>query len=280
LEPITASSFLIVISAFVFGSIVGSFLNVCIYRLPREESIAFPPSHCTSCGTQIKFYNNIPILSYIILIGRCRTCGERISPIYPIVEILSGLISALLVWRFGLTIQAIFYTIFLFALIVVTFIDLEHKIIPNFITLPGIIFGLIYGALRTDWGSAQMALSSLHLDLWSVFRTLDEVPVFDSLSGIVLGGGMLFIVGLLYEVIRKREGMGLGDVKLLAMIGAFLGWRSVLFVALVSSFIGTIVGISIVLYKKGDLKYAIPFGPFLSLAAAIYCFTGGFSLRF
>lgn len=219
-------------------------------------------------------------MSYLLLLGRCRTCSERISPIYPIVEIISGLISALLIWRFGLTIQTIFYIIFLFALIVVTFIDLEHKIIPNVITFPGIIVGLIYSALRTDWGSVRMTLSSLHLDLWSVFRTLDEVPIFDSLSGILLGGGMLFLVGFLYEVIRKREGMGLGDVKLLAMIGAFLGWRSVLFVTLVSSFIGTIVGISIILYKRGDLKYAIPFGPFLSLAAAIYCFTGGFSFRF
>lgn len=256
---------------------MGSFLNVCIYRLPREESIVFPPSHCTSCGTRIKFYNNIPILSYLFLLGRCRACGNRISPIYPIVEILSGLISASLVWRFGLTIQTIFYTIFLFALTVVTFIDLEHKIIPNVITLPGIIVGLIYGALRTDWGSAHTALSSLHFDLWSIIKILNEVPIFDSLSGIILGGGVLFLVGFLYEVIRKREGMGLGDVKLLAMIGAFLGWKSVLFVALVSSFIGTIVGISIILYKKGDLKYAIPFGPFLSIAAAIYCFTGGFS---
>lgn len=281
MEPLTAhSDLLIVIFTFIFGSVIGSFLNVCIYRLPRGESIVFSPSHCTSCGTRIKYYNNIPILSYILLRGRCGTCGKRISPIYPIVEILSGLISASLVWKFGLTIQTLFYVIFLFALIVVTFIDLEHQIIPNVITLPGIIVGLIYSALITDWGSAQTTLSSLHFDLWSIIRILNEVPIFDSLFGIILGGGILFLIGSLYEIIRKREGMGLGDVKLLAMIGAFLGWRSVLFVALVSSFIGTIVGISIVLYKKGDLKYAIPFGPFLSLAAAIYCFTGGFGFRF
>lgn len=259
---------------------MGSFLNVCIYRLPREESIVFPPSHCTTCGTRIKFYNNIPIVSYLLLLGKCRTCGGRISLTYLIVEILSGTIFALLVWRFGLTLQTLFYTIFLLALIVVTFIDLEHRVIPNIITLPGIIVGLIYGALRTDWGSAQTVLGSLRPEFWRVLRTLNEVPVFDSLSGIILGGGMLFLVGFLYEIIRKREGMGLGDVKLLAMIGAFLGWRSVLFVALVSSFIGAIVGISIVLYRRGNLKYAIPFGPFLSLAAALYCFTGGFIFRF
>jgi leader peptidase (prepilin peptidase) / N-methyltransferase len=281
LELVTAhSGFLIYISAFIFGSVVGSFLNVCIYRLPREESIVFPPSHCASCGTQIKFYNNIPIVSYLFLLGKCKTCGKRISPTYPIVEILSGIISAFLVWRFGFTLQTIFYIIFLSALLVVTFIDIKHQIIPNVITLPGIIVGLIYGAIRTDWGSAQQTLNYLHPDLWSILRILNELPIVDSLSGMILGGGMLFLVGFLYEIIRKREGMGLGDVKLLAMIGAFLGWKSVLFVALVSSFIGTIVGISIILYKRGDLKYAIPFGPFLSLAAALYCFTGGFSFRF
>jgi leader peptidase (prepilin peptidase) / N-methyltransferase len=281
LEPITTpSGFLLFIPAFILGSVVGSFLNVCIYRLPRGESIVFPPSHCASCETPIKFYNNIPIVSYLVLLGRCRACGARISPTYLIVEILSGVISALLIWRFGLTLQSFFYLIFLFALIIVTFIDLEHRIIPNVITLPGIILGLIYGALRTDWGGMQTALSSLRPDLWGVLRILDQAPIMDSIFGIILGGGMLFLVGFLYEIIRKREGMGMGDVKLLAMIGAFLGWRSVLFVALVSSFIGTIVGISIILYKRGNLKYAIPFGPFLSLAAALYCFIGGFNFRF
>jgi leader peptidase (prepilin peptidase)/N-methyltransferase len=281
LETITTpGGFLLFILAFILGSVVGSFLNVCIYRLPRGESIVFPPSHCASCETPIKFYNNIPIVSYLVLLGRCRACGARISPTYLIVEILSGVISALLIWRFGLTLQSFFYLIFLFALIIVTFIDLEHRIIPNVITFPGIILGLIYGALRTDWGGMQTALSSLRPDLWGVLRILDQAPVMDSIFGIILGGGMLFLVGFLYEIIRKREGMGMGDVKLLAMIGAFLGWRSVLFVALVSSFIGTIVGISIILYKRGNLKYAIPFGPFLSLAAALYCFIGGFSFRF
>ncbi len=280
MEPITTSSgFLILIPAFIVGSVIGSFLNVCIYRLPRQESIVFPPSHCTSCGTPIKFHNNIPILSYIILLGRCTACNGRISPIYPIVEVLSGLISALLIWRFGFTLQSFFYLIFLFALIVVTFIDLEHRIIPNVITFPGIILGLVYSALRTDLSSMQTVLSSFHFDLWNIPRTLDDVPIIDSAFGVILGGGMLFLVAFLYETIRRREGMGMGDVKLLAMIGAFLGWRSVLFVALASSLIGTLVGISIILYKRSDLKYTIPFGPFLSIAAALYCFIGGFSFR-
>jgi leader peptidase (prepilin peptidase)/N-methyltransferase len=263
--------------AFIFGSVIGSFLNVCIYRLPREESIVFPPSKCTSCNTPIRFYDNVPIVSYLVLRGRCRACGKGISPVYPVVETLSGLISVLLVWRFGLTLEALFYLVFLFALVVITFIDLEHMIIPNVITIPGTVVGLIHGALRTDWGYTQVLLSSFHLGLRGVLSILDGVPVMDSLFGIILGGGTLFLIGLLYEVIRKREGMGMGDVKLIAMIGAFLGWKGVIFVVFVSSLIGTLVGLSIILYKRGDLRYAIPYGPFLSLAAAIYCFTDGFN---
>ena len=266
--------------SFVFGSVIGSFLNVCIYRLPREQSIVFPPSNCTSCNTPIRFYDNIPIISYLLLRGKCRSCGERISPVYLIVEVLSGLICALLVWRFGLSLTALFYFVFLSALVVVTFIDLEHMIIPNVITFPGILVGIIYAALKTDWSTAHLLLGSSHFNLRSILRILNEVPIIDSIFGVVLGGGVLFLIGFLYEVIRKREGMGMGDVKLLAMIGAFLGWKGVIFVTFISSLIGTVVGISIILYKGGDLKYAIPYGPFLSLAAALYCYTGGFSFEF
>jgi leader peptidase (prepilin peptidase)/N-methyltransferase len=273
-----SSGFPVLLFAFIVGSVLGSFLNVCIHRLPREESIVFPPSHCISCNTQIRFYDNIPIVSYLLLLGRCRACGTRISPMYLITEILSGLVCTLLVFKFGFTLKTLFYLVFLFALIVVTFIDLEHRIIPNIITLPGILIGLVYGALRTDWSSARILFGSFEFNLYSILRILNEVPIVDSLFGIILGGGMLFLIGFLYEVIRKREGIGMGDVKLLAMIGAFLGWRSVIFVALISSIIGTIVGLSIILYKKGDLRYAIPFGPFLSLAAALYLFTGGFDI--
>jgi len=278
LEP--SNSIVLYIFAFIFGSLIGSFLNVCIYRLPREESIVFPPSKCTSCNTPIRFYDNVPIVSYLVLRGRCRACGESISPVYPIVEALSGLISALLVWRFGLTLETLFYLVFLFALVVITFIDLEHMMIPNVITIPGMVIGLIYGALRTDWGYTQVLFRSFHFGLQGILGTLNEVPIIDSLFGIILGGGALFLIGFLYEVIRKREGMGMGDVKLLAMIGAFLGWKGVIFVAFVSSLIGTVVGLSIILYQRGDLRYAIPYGPFLSLAAALYCYTGGFNFRF
>jgi len=275
----TVSSALI-IPAFVFGSVVGSFLNVCIYRLPRQESIVLPDSHCTSCRTRIKPYDIIPIASYLILLGRCRACGSRISPTYLVVELLSGVVSALLVWRFGISLTSLFYLIFLFSLIVVTFIDLEHRIIPNVITLPGIIVGLIYNALNTNWVTLQMDLSYFQFTLSDFLRISDEVDIIGSILGIILGGGILYFIGFIYEAIKKREGMGMGDVKLLAMIGAFIGWKGVIFVAFLSSLFGVLVGIPIIFFKRGDLKYAIPYGPFLSLAAAFYCFTGGFSFRF
>jgi leader peptidase (prepilin peptidase)/N-methyltransferase len=278
LEP---SNFTILyLFSFFFGSAIGSFLNVCIYRLPREESIVFPPSNCTSCNNPIRFYDNIPMISYLFLRGKCRSCRERISPVYLIVEVLSGLICALLVWRFGFSLTTLFYFVFLSALVVITFIDLEHMIIPNVITFPGIVVGIIYAGLKTDWNTAHLLFGSSRLNLESIIRILNGVPIIDSIFGIILGGGVLFLIGFLYEVIRKREGMGMGDVKLLAMIGAFLGWKGVIFVVFISSLIGTVVGISIILYKRGDLKYAIPYGPFLSLAAALYCYTGGFSFRF
>jgi leader peptidase (prepilin peptidase)/N-methyltransferase len=142
------------------------------------------------------------------------------------------------------------------------------------------VVGIIYAGLKTDWNTAHLLFGSSRLNLESIIRILNGVPIIDSIFGIILGGGVLFLIGFLYEVIRKREGMGMGDVKLLAMIGAFLGWKGVIFVVFISSLIGTVVGISIILYKRGDLKYAIPYGPFLSLAAALYCYTGGFSFRF
>ncbi len=266
--------------SFIFGAVVGSFLNVCIYRLPREESIVFPPSHCTDCGTGIKAYHNIPILSYLFLGGKCASCGSRISFMYPFVEALSGLLLLFIFWKYGLSWPTLFYTIFAFSLVVITFIDLEHFIIPNVITFPGVAVGLIFNAIITDWAKFPEVWGAVEHDVIGLFQLAAHVPVVDGVLGAILGGGVLYLIAFLYELIRKREGMGMGDVKLLAMIGAFLGWKGVIFVAFVSSLLGTIVGISIILYQRGDLKYAIPFGPFLSIAAIIYIFTGGFSFSF
>lgn len=189
-------------------------------------------------------------------------------------EILSGFICLLSVWKFGITMEALFYLIFLASLVAVTFIDLEHMIIPNVITIPGISIGILYAIIRTDWGVLMRFVEDYNSHHYSIASILISQPIFDSILGAILGGGILYLIALLYLIIRKREGMGMGDVKLLAMIGAFLGWKSIIYVTLISSVLGTIVGLAIILFKRGDASYALPFGPFLSLAAALYLFTG------
>lgn len=239
---------MLIFISFLFGAIVGSFLNVCIYRLPREESIVFPGSHCPYCKTPIRFYDNIPIISYIFLRGKCRYCSHSISPQYPIIEWLTALSSVLLFIKYGISLNYLIYFAFVSALIVITVIDLYHQIIPDVISLPGIGVGL---------------LSSL---------ILSNITFWESLIGIISGGGILFLVAVGYQWLFKREGMGGGDVKLLAMIGAFLGWKSVFLTIILSSFIGSVVGIVLIAIKGKNLKYAIPFGPFLSLGAVISLF--------
>jgi len=266
------------ILSFILGSIIGSFLNVCIYRLPREESIVYPGSHCTSCKKSISFYHNIPILSYIFLGGRCSHCNSKISFGYPLVEILSGLLFVATLWKFGMILDTLFYLLFISGLIVITFVDLKHMIIPNVITYPGILVGILYNALTTNWQNSLELVSNFSFGFQNFFELLNEVPILDSLFGVILGGGILLLIAYTYEIIRKRQGMGMGDVKLLALIGAFLGWQGVFFVIFLSSILGSIVGLSIIITRKGDLKYALSFGPFLSIAAIIYIFTGGFKI--
>ncbi len=239
----------------VLGAALGSFLNVLIYRLPEETSIIFPASRCPHCRKAIRFYDNIPVISYILLKGRCRECHEKISFRYPLVELITAVISLLLFWKFGLTFQYLFSFIFVCALMVITFIDLDHQIIPDVITLPGIpIFFL----------AAVFAMNLRFLDAF---------------LGFLIGGGCLYGIAFVYELVTKREGMGGGDIKLLAMIGAFLGWQSLLFVLLVSSLLGAVVGISLMMVKGQDMKYAVPFGPFLSFAAVAYIFFGDYAIR-
>lgn len=234
----------------LFGAVIGSFLNVCIFRLPEEESIATPGSHCPQCKKPIRFYDNIPLVSYLILRGKCRNCQTPISFQYPLVEGITALGSVLLFMKFGPTWSYLFYFCFLSALIVIAVIDLRHQIIPDVISIPGIAVGLL-GSL-----------------------ILPQITFFHSLVGTLLGGGSLFFVATMYQWLFKREGMGGGDVKLLAMIGAFLGWRAVILTILLSSLIGSAVGILIILLKGKDFKYAIPFGPFLSLGAMMSLFFG------
>ncbi len=235
----------------IAGAAIGSFLNVCIYRIPEEnQSIIYPASRCPRCLKPIKPYDNIPVVSYIILMGKCRNCGVRISLRYPAVEMLTAGLAFALFWKFGLTFQFLCAFIFTCALTVITFIDLDHQIIPDVISLPGIPVFLL------------MAVFVMRL------------PWLEALLGVLLGGGTLYMVAVGYEYATGREGMGGGDIKLLAMLGAFLGWKSLLFILLVSSLTGAVVGISVMAAKGKDMKYAVPFGPFLSIAAVLYLFIG------
>lgn len=241
--------------SFLLGTVIGSFLNVCICRIPVGESIVHPPSRCPKCGSAIRWYQNIPILSYLLLQGRCAGCGVRISPRYPLVEALTGLLFALVIYRFGLEYFVPVLWLFAASLVVITFIDLDHQIIPDVISLPGIIVGIACSFV-IPWIS------------WT-----------DSLLGILVGGGSLYLIAAGYELLTKKEGMGGGDIKLLAMIGAFLGWKAVLPVIFFSSLMGTLVGVPVMLIQKADSKLAIPFGPFLAAAALFYLFWGPALIR-
>ena len=234
----------------LFGMSVGSFLNVCIYRLPRGLSVIRPRSMCPGCETQIASYDNIPVISYLWLRGRCRHCGETISFRYPVVELGAGLFALAIYLRYGLTLDALVLYTLVAALLAVTFIDIDHKIIPNVITFPGIAVGLV-------------------CSFW-----LDHITFRESIAGTVLGGGILLVVAWGYYFFTKKEGMGGGDVKLLAMIGAFLGWKAVVFTIFVGSAVGTVVGVIIMLRTKEGRKMAVPFGPFLSLGALLFIFHG------
>lgn len=236
--------------SFVFGSVVGSFLNVCIYRLPRGESIIRPGSHCPHCRSPIAFYDNVPILSYLILRGRCRSCGGRISPRYPLVEAMGGAGAVAAAIKFGFSPQALIHFALLCSLIVVSFIDLDHMIIPDEISLGGLAVGLFL----------------------SLFHLLHGPK--EALGGALVGGGTLWVVAEGHHLLTKREGMGGGDIKLMAMVGSFLGWKGVIFSIFSGSFFGSIVGLILMRAKKADGKYAIPFGPFLSLGATCYIFFG------
>jgi leader peptidase (prepilin peptidase)/N-methyltransferase len=241
---------MIIVTIFLFGAILGSFLNVCIYRLPRSESILSPPSHCPNCGEPVKFYDNIPIVSYVILMGKCRRCKQYISIRYPLVEGLSGLLCIALFLRYGLTLNFLLLLPLVLALIIITFIDLDYQIIPNVISIPGIPIGI---------GASFIS----PLISWT-----------ESVYGMLIGGCFLLAVGQIYKWVTKKEGMGFGDVKLLAMIGAWLGWKAIPFILFSSSLIGTLIGGGSLLLSKKGLRSRIPFGPFISLATIIYIFFG------
>lgn len=233
----------------VLGLAVGSFLNVCIHRLPRGQSLNSPPSRCPQCDYRLRWFDNIPVVSYAILGGRCRKCRAPISIRYPIIELVTMGLFVLHGAVFGWTPLLVPRVLFACAMVVLFAIDLEHQLLPNIITLPGIIVGLIASSVLPP-------------------------GMIDALIGMLVGGGVLWLIGEAYFRYSGHEGMGGGDVKMLAMIGAFLGWKLVLVTLVLSSVLGSIIGVIVIAIRKGGMKYALPYGTFLALGALVASLAG------
>ncbi|MEG2985231.1 MAG: prepilin peptidase [Peptostreptococcaceae bacterium] len=249
--------FLIV--SFVMGAIFGSFYNVCIYRIPEKQSIVSPPSHCYNCNTRLKYIDLVPIISWIFLKGKCRYCEAKVSSRYAIVEFLTAILFSLIYISFGYEIKTLYYMFLVSLLIIITFIDIDHYIIPDNLILIGSIVAIIVNLL--GYG----------------------VPLIDGLKGALFAGGGVLVVTLTLEYIVKKEVMGGGDVKLYAMIGLFLGTKLALLTIVISIYIGALYGIIFIIYnkvKKQGFSSTIPFGPFISIAAVISIFYGNQIIQF
>jgi leader peptidase (prepilin peptidase)/N-methyltransferase len=243
-----AATYLVIVAA-VLGAMIGSFLNVCIYRIPKGRSIVWPGSACGSCGHTLAWFENIPVVSYAVLRGRCRACRSPISLRYPFVELLTAGMFAGAFWFYGPTVLLVSRLLFGCALIVLFAIDLEYHLLPNVITIPGIVIGFAFSFITPPGWVA-------------------------SLIGIAVGGGVLWAIAEGYYRLRHEEGLGMGDVKMLAMIGAFLGWKAVLVTLVLSSLAGAIIGLALMAAQRGTMKFALPFGTFLAIGAVVAMFVG------
>ena len=256
--------------AAVLGAVIGSFLNVIIHRLPREQSIVFPNSACPNCGAAIHFYDNVPILSFLFLRGKCRSCRARISIRYPAVEALTALLFVAITWHDGLSYALPFDIAFGASLLALLFVDAEHMILPNAITYPGILFALITRV-------AVLFLSGpAHFDdlpqLISAFPTYPPVLVslIGAMLGALAGGGSLWLMGFIWKKLRGVEAMGMGDVKMMFMVGAYLGWRLTVLTIFIAVFSGSLTGIAMMARRgRRNLQMLLPFGIFLGLGAIV-----------
>jgi leader peptidase (prepilin peptidase)/N-methyltransferase len=238
------------LAVFMLGLIIGSFCNVVIYRLPQGKSIITPGSHCRSCGNSIRPWENIPVLSYLILKGKCRLCKERISARYPIVEFTCGILFVLLWLKFSFSLPFVSYALLTSALLVVALIDIDHRILPNIITLPGMAIGL-------------------GLSMWAL-----PITPQDSLVGLLVGGILFYLIALV-----SKGGMGGGDIKLIAMIGAFVGWEGALFTTFSGAMLGSLVGMALILLGRKGRRDKVPFGPFLSCGTIVFILFGDDLIR-
>ncbi len=244
---------LIYFLAFIFGSVIGSFLNVCIYRIPRNISIITPSSRCPYCNMPIKAIDNIPILSYIFLAGKCRQCKTKISLRYPLVEFMNAILYVMTLWRFGIGWYTLAYLILCSSLIAITFIDIDFQIIPDKITIPGIFIGLITGSLF----------------LPDPFMRYSVLGFKSSIIGFTIGGTIYYAIAVI-----SKGGMGGGDIKMMAMVGSFMGWKSVLLTTFIGSLTGSLFGLFLIIFKGKGRKTKVPFGPFLALGTLITLFYG------
>ena len=235
-------------AVFCFGLAVGSFANVCIHRLPRKESVVFPGSHCPACSAAVRPLDNIPVISYIALGGKCRDCATRISPIYPVIETVTAVLLLAGFFKFGPSFDFLVYAVVAPALVIITAIDIEHQIIPDVITLPGIALGLVVGTYTIGYA--------------------------DSLLGFFAGGGLFYLLAVL-----SNGGMGGGDIKYIAAVGALLGWQKVLLVIFIGAFLGSVVGVFQITVQKKSRKSLIPFGPFLATGTLVTLFYGNSLIR-
>jgi len=266
-----ALSTFIGIFVFLFGLIIGSFLNVCILRIPSGKSIVLPASACPKCGEAIRPYDNIPVLSYLLLGGKCRGCKTKISWMYPLVELLTGLLFLGCFYAFGISVETGKWAAFSAIMVVLVFTDLRERILPDVVNFTGLAIGLIFSLFTkpTD-GTA----------LWIANHLFDYPPpapvlsLVDAILGAAVGGGLLWVVSEAYFKLRGREGMGLGDVKMMLMAGAFLGAKRTLLTILAGSLLGSVLGVAIILARRKDTDYELPFGTFLGAGALLVVFFG------
>ncbi len=262
---------LIDIFVFLFGLVIGSFLNVCIVRIPEDKSIVSPASACTKCGAPVRPYDNIPVVSYLLLRGKCRSCKAPISWMYPVVELLNGLLFLACYLEFGLTAEALKWAIFSSLLIVLVFTDLRERILPDVVNFTGLGMALLLSLFTRPADNVALFLAN------RMFAFPPPVPALslaDSLLGAAAGGGFLWLVSEAYFRLRGREGMGLGDVKMMLMAGAFLGVERTLLTIFAGSLLGSVLGVAFILARRKDSDYELPFGTFLGMAALLMVFFG------
>jgi leader peptidase (prepilin peptidase)/N-methyltransferase len=262
---------LIGIFAFVFGLIIGSFLNVCIVRIPERKSIVMPASACPKCGAAIRPYDNVPVLSWVLLGGRCRACKTKISRMYPLVELLTAVLFLGCYCAFGMTVEALKWATFSALMIVLVFTDLRERILPDVVNYTGFALGLALSlATKPLDGTAR----------WIANRAFEFPPpapvvsLVDALLGAAIGSGLLWLVSEAYFRLRGREGMGMGDVKMMLLVGAFLGVKRTLLTIFAGSLLGSVLGVAFMLARRKESNYELPFGTFLGTAALLVVFFG------